>query len=471
MRIAIGSLQQESNTFCPVNTVKADFDQAYGWDMLEKLNISDILEEVGAEVVPTLYAHALPGGAVVKEDFLELVEGIVSALPVDDLDGIWLYLHGAMYVSEIGSGETYLLKCIRDKVGYDIPIALAMDFHANNTEEIFDLANVICGFRTAPHIDKVETERKALRCLIECIEKKLLPKPQAARAYVMVPGDAMQTALPPLKQIMATADEMEKQPGLLCAQVFGGQSWVDTPFTGPSMVVTHKSDTRKAKEMAETLARHFYDVRHDFKFLIEAVEPDEAIRLAMAAEERIVFISDSGDNTTAGATGDNAFMLNRLIEHGAKNVLLAGIADKKACDKCYAANIGDELTLTIGGSLDKTSEKANIKARLAHRSDVLGYTGDWVGRAAVLDMGGITVILTERRTAFTGEEIFKSVNINILDYRIVVVKLGYLFPDLARIADRAILAFSPGSSPERPEDMGLKRIHRPMFPFDDDFID
>ena len=116
---------------------------------------------------------------------------------------------------------------------------------------------------------------------------------------------------------------------------------------GPSIVVTHETDTKIAKHYAELLADKFYEVRHDFKFLIEAVEPQEAIKRAMEAKERQVFLSDSGDNTTAGAAGDNAYMINRLREAGATNVLIAGIADKDACDACYRANIGDTLTLKV----------------------------------------------------------------------------------------------------------------------------
>ena len=97
-------------------------------------------------------------------------------------------------------------------------------------------------------------------------------------------------------------------------------------------------------------AQEFYDKRYDF--VVEHVEVDKAIALAMTAKEEQVFLSDSGDNTTAGATGDNAHMLNRLVEAGAKVFLLAGISDAAAVDMCYQAEIGDILTLKIGGKLD-----------------------------------------------------------------------------------------------------------------------
>lgn len=471
MRIAIGSLQCEGNSLTPVYTRFEDFDYAAGEAMFEKIKVMELLNERGVEVVPTIYAHALPGGAVIKEDYLRLVGEIVDGIPAEGIDGVWLYLHGAMCVQEIGSGEAYLLKKIREKIGFEIPISVAMDFHADNSDEIVELANCITGFRTAPHCDHKETQIRAMNMLFTCIEKKLLPRPQIARANVVICGDAVQTALEPLKSIMEAAEEMERSiPGMLCVQVFNGQPWIDEPYMGPNFIVTHESDNAVALECAEKLAKLFYDVRHDFKFLIEALEPEDAIRRAMDAEEAQVFLSDSGDNTTAGAAGDNAYMINRLQKLGAKNVLLAGIMDAAACDACYAAEIGDTLTLTVGGSLAADSESATVTGKLIHRGDILSYHGDNGGPSATLDCGDMTVVITRNRAAMCRPDIFQSIDLDYSPFKIVVVKLGYLFPELAAQAQRAILAFTPGASTERLEDMHMKNIRRPMFPLDDHFM-
>ena len=470
MRIAIGSLQCEGNSLTPVYTRFEDFDYAPGKAMYQKIKVMDYLAEKGAEVIPTIYAHALPGGAVIKEDYLRLVSEIVDGIPCD-VDGVWLYLHGAMCVQEIGSGEAYLLKKIREKIGFRIPISVAMDFHADNSDEIVELANCVTGFRTAPHQDHTETQLRAMRMLFDCIEKKILPKPVIERAAVVICGDAVQTALEPLKSIMAAAEEMEKTiPGMMCVQVFNGQPWIDEPYMGPNFVVTHESDPEIARECAKKLAKMFYDARYDFKFLIEALEPEEAIRRAMEAEEAQVFLSDSGDNTTAGAAGDNAYMLNRLMKLGVKNTLLAGIMDAAACDACYEAELGDTLTLTVGGSLAADSEKATITGKLIHRGDILSYHGDNGGPSATLDCGDITVVITRNRAAMCRPDIFESIDLDYSPFKIVVVKLGYLFPELAERAQRAILAFTPGASTERLEDMHMKNIRRPMFPLDDNFM-
>lgn len=471
MKIAIGSLQCESNTLSPIPTLEADFDRAYGQDMFEKVNVLDMLREAGAQIVPTLYAHALPGGAVAREDYLRLAEGIVQALPEDGLDGVWLYLHGAMQVEGIGSGEEYLLRRVREKIGNRVPIAVAMDFHANNSDAVFDLCNIVCGFRTAPHADRIETERKAMRLLLHCVRQGLFPRPRFARAPVVIPGDAVQTALSPLREIMQRADEMETLPGVLCAQVFNGQPWVDVPYMGPNMVVTCERDEELAQRLADELARRFYDARYDFKFEIEALPPREALERALSAPERPVFVSDSGDNTTAGAAGDNAYMLRLLLEMGAKDALLAGIMDAQACEICYRAEIGDEVAFEVGATLARDSERVAVRGRLVSRGDILGYTGDWAGPSAVVDLGGVTLIVTQRRTALTSPEIFASIGVDFMRYKVVVVKLGYLFPGLAAAAPRSILAFTPGGSTERLQDMGHKNITRPVFPLDDHFWD
>ena len=80
------------------------------------------------------------------------------------------------------------------------------------------------------------------------------------------------------------------------------------------------------------------------------------------------------------------------------------------------------------------------------------------------------MVITQNRAALCRPDIFRSIGLDPTAFSIVVVKLGYLFPELAQQAGRSILAFTPGASTERLEDMHLKRIRRPMYPLDDDFM-
>ncbi len=78
--------------------------------MYEKIQVMDFFRYHNCEIIPTIYAHALPDGAVIKEDFLRLFNELVDSIPTSGIDGIWLYFHDALCVEEIASGDTYLLK-------------------------------------------------------------------------------------------------------------------------------------------------------------------------------------------------------------------------------------------------------------------------------------------------------------------------------------------------------------------------
>ena len=130
MRIVIGSLQCEGNSLTPVLTRFEDFDYAVGEEMFdtgrEHVAVIDMLREKGCEIIPTVYGHALPGGPVKLEDFYKMTDQMLDAIPTQGIDGVWLYLHGAMCVEGIGSGDTYIVRKVREKVGPKVPISIAI---------------------------------------------------------------------------------------------------------------------------------------------------------------------------------------------------------------------------------------------------------------------------------------------------------------------------------------------------------
>src|SRR3546814_3525104 len=71
-----------------------------------------------------------------------------------------LALHGAMVVEDSDDGEGELLARIR-AIAPDVPIALALDMHANVSQQMVDLATVITGYHEYPHTDMSETAVRA----------------------------------------------------------------------------------------------------------------------------------------------------------------------------------------------------------------------------------------------------------------------------------------------------------------------
>ncbi len=139
MRIFVGSIQQETNSFSPLRAAYEDFDMVRGEAMLDKIAATPVFRAAGAEIVPSFYAHALPSGRLSLSVFTrllaELLEALRNSLPVD---GVWLYLHGALEVdgSPTFSGDCAIAKAVRETVGDAVPVAVAMDFHSNHDPDI-----------------------------------------------------------------------------------------------------------------------------------------------------------------------------------------------------------------------------------------------------------------------------------------------------------------------------------------------
>jgi len=470
MRIVVGSIQQESNTLTSRVSHIGDFTIFRNEEMLSHIAVTTFLQESGCTLIPTLYAQALPGGPLLASDFSKLAKELVSYIPSEGIDGIWLHLHGSLFVEGIGSGEEAILKMIRDKVGDIIPISIALDFHANNTLQFLSYATTVVGYRTAPHVDIEETQVRAASLLLKCIKENLSPKLGFYRVPVVVPGDCVLTNEYPLNKIMKHAIEEESQQGVLVCNVFNGQPWVDAPYMGPSIVVYHENDKSIAHNIAKELAHQLFNVRKDFKFSVDAYEIDEALSVANSSGNRpVVFVSDSGDNTTAGASGDNAYVLSRVLALHMKHVLIGGITDAPCVAQCKKHGVGSTVDLSIGASIESSSISVNIKGVVVYIGPIQGWYGEDAGECCVVRYQSVDIIVTQQRCAFIRPSIFVNIGITLSSYRFVIVKLGYLFPELNRIASKSILALTKGTSTERLEDMNMKHITRPVYPLDDDF--
>ena len=88
---------------------------------------------------------------------------------------------------------------------------------------------------------------------------------------------------------------------------------------------------------------------------------------------------------------------------------------------------------------------------------------------AVIRVNGIDIILTAERTAFTSPQDFMAYGIDVTKRKIVVVKLGYLFAELKKIAAQSMIALTPGFTNLSLEELEYRNLRRPMFPLDRDF--
>lgn len=459
MKILVASFQCESNSKATLHPQKHDFEYFCGDDIFQKLAVKEVFLEKGYEIVPTVYAVALPSGTVELDTYHDYAEQILDGVRANpDLDGVYIFFHGSMEVDEIGSGELYLLKEIKKLVSDKCLFAISLDAHANITDELTSYADIISGFKTVPHVDQVECQLRAARALVYCLENGIKPHAVTVRVPFLLKNDTLQTAYEPLKGLIEETLALEAEEEILTANLFLGHCWIDAPNTSASTVVCALNRTR-AEQVAKDLANKLWATRRDYRFLCEAELPEECVKRAMEGDEGRIFITDSGDNTTAGAEGDRTDLLHLILEaNPEKPTCVAGITDGETVNALWSARDGDEVSVAaLGGRL------ATVKSH----GDILGWTKEIIGKSLTLTVGNVDVVFTEYRSAFIEKGNFDCANVDLLSYRVVVVKLGYLFTELKPFADRELFALSDGSSCVELARLGLTKIMRPMFPLDD----
>lgn len=458
MKVIVASFQCESNSRAALHPQKSDFEYFSGEDIFKKLVVRDVFEQAGFEIVPSIYANALPSATVerhIYEFYKEQILDTVRANP--DADGIYLYVHGSMEVDEIGSGELQLVKEIRLIVGQKPLIAFTMDLHANITQELGRYVDIVCGYKTAPHVDQPESQLRAAKALVHCLKNGIRPHTYVQKIPMLVKGDTMLTQHEPLLTLEAETAALEEQEDVFGANLFFGHCWIDAPNTSASAVVSATEES-VAGTIARDLANKLWNTRKEYRFRIEAELPEECVKRAMEGEEKRIFITDSGDNTTAGAEGTTQELLKLFLRADpAKKTCVAGITDFETVDALWNKADGESVTVAGLGCV------GTIKAH----GEILGWAKEIIGRSLTISFGNVDAVFTEKRSAFIEKGNFDKANVDLLGYEIVVVKLGYLFEELKPYADRELFALSDGASCVELSRLGLQRIQRPMYPLED----
>lgn len=464
MKIATGGLSHETNTFSTLPTTYDDFTVVRGKRLLEA-PVWRTIQAQGHDLSPLFVAYATPSGRVTRacfERFLnELLEGLEQAPP---LDGILLQLHGAMEVEDIGDGEAAILNAVRALVGPAPHIAVALDLHANLAPEVVAQSDLITAYRTAPHRDAQETVTRAARLLLQGLTTGRRPTSHLVQLPLLVAGEAAVTEVEPAKTLFERLPAIDRRPGVLVSSILIGCAWTDAAYTRVSVVVSGTDDDA-THAAAQELARDVWATRSHFAIDAPTAPIDAAIRMAYERPESPVFISDAGDNPTAGAAGDSPTLLQHLVQARARRALVAGITDPAAVQQCFAQGAGSILDLTLGGKLDRTfAQPYAVSAEVKQLVPEI----DGIPPRALVQVGDIDVVLQSNRRPFTTLHHFESMGLDIYQKKVIVVKLGYLFPELRDVAPYHIMALSPGFGDQRLEQLPYHNLHRPIYPLDPD---
>jgi microcystin degradation protein MlrC len=443
-RVALGGLHTECSTYNPLFQQRDDFRRLEGQALLEKAGFD--YGAHGIDAIPLFHEASVPGGPVARDVFdaqaHELLEGIRSALP---LDGVHLLLHGAMFVPGVIDPEGWLIREVRNIVGPDCLIAGSFDLHGQITQQITDTLDIFAAFRTAPHIDVTETHARAARMLSRALNDGHRPKVCRVPVPVLVSGEMSSTFVAPCDRLYAALPEIDTRPGVWDANLMIGYVWADSPRATAAAVVTCL-DPQAGLNAAEDIAQSYWEARHELVFDTGALPLDQ---VSQVLDEPVV-LAESGDNPTGGGVGDRADLL-ALLQAEDQPALIAGIAALSV----YDALKDDAKTVTIGGTLGGGGPEVLLSV------DSCRFAED----CAIVQSGKQTVVISNRRRPFHNFSDFDALGIDLDHHPVLVVKSGYLSPDIRTLPRRQIMVLTEGAvNQDIPRQTNLHRPY-PCFPF------
>lgn len=472
-RIAIAGLAIESSTFSPALTDEEAFHAKYGVDVFTTyrfLSVDSPLRKM-AEWVPTIVGKSLPGGAVTRKAYESLVNKTLDSLKKNGpYDGLFLDLHGAMSVVGLDDPEGDFIMRIRKVIGGKAIISTSMDLHGNVSRRLAQNTDLITCYRTAPHIDVMETKERAVINLLQRIEsgkgkpafKAWIPIP------ILLPGEKTSTRIEPGKTIYKAVGPAASQKGIIDAAIWIGYAWADEPRNHAVVMVTG-DDKQKVIQTANQLAQRFWDARFEFSFVAPTGTLAECLNIAILSKKHPFFISDSGDNPTAGGAGDVTWTLKEILDRSefkqanGPSLIYASIPGAEMIRKAIAAGVGGNVEGYVGAKVDaRFAPPLFISGKV--RSIVYGDKDAEV--EAVIEVGSIDIIVTQKRKPYHKEIDFTRLGLDPRKTDIVVVKIGYLEPELYAMSADWLLALTVGGVDQDLERLGYKRIRRPMFPLD-----
>lgn len=486
-RVLIAAMHHESNSFNPITAGEDDFKVVYGADIFANLRANDsvtgiikTLQGAGYEVIPTVSARAVPNGEVdydfyrrIKNEIIERAKAAQAEAPID---AITLSLHGSMRVREQGEAEGYFLEELRSLFP-DIPILSSLDMHATMTQRMHDNCDGFVGYKCAPHTDCFETGEHAAKMTIATLENGAKAKSAWVRVPILIAGEQSETSVEPMVELINALRESEKKAGIMAASYLMGYPWADNEDSSVAVYVVADGDLELAQKEAIALAELMWARKDEFKFHTETYPEQKALDVAFAAvkEGKLpIYISDSGDNPTAGSSSDCTDFLKLLMadertEGLSKPVLYGGIYDPIATKQCEG-KVGETITLTFGAKFDTVTSSPITASGV-----VKAYIKDWLGGGliksdlALFNNCGVDIVLAEAHVGYTTPDMFTDLGVDPSEAEIVVCKLGYLTQQHKLVAKRSIMALTKGSTNEDLKTLDYKKVKRPIFPLDSNF--
>ena len=492
MLIGIAALSHETNTFSPVVTDLARFsagaakpaagDEAVSIYRNTGTGIGGFIgvcETRGYVFRMGIAAGAAPSGPVENDAFEAMVAEILALAAT--VDALMLDLHGAMVTKTYDDGEGELLARIRARHP-GMPIAIALDMHANVTPAMVANCDIICGYHTYPHIDMAETATRAGHLLLDMLEHKISPVMSFGNAPMLPHVMRQGTDDLPNKALQQRVMDIERGEAL-AANLFVGFPHADIHDAGLSVVIVTNADLAAAQRLRDELLSDAWRQRETFIYRPEPLEDSMTRAQALAASDGPgpVLLLDHYDNTASGGTMDSTKVLAAILAGQLDDVAAFGIFDPEVVKQMMAAGIGAEINVVLGGKLatpaiPRQSLPITVTGRVKLLADgrfpatvamSRGMTMN-MGQCGVLVVGGVEIVVISRHIEPFDPGCFRAVGIEPMSKKYIMLKSRIHYRVGFRTLVKATVECAGvGVCTSDYTELKFSRVRRPIYPLDE----
>lgn len=477
MKIFIATLATETNTFSPIPTGRAGFEEMglYRGDATrhapfifsEALCVwRDLGQSDGHEVVESLCAAAQPAGRTVAKVYQGFRDDILSDLrAAQPVDLVLLMMHGAMVAEGEDDCEGDVLARVRDVVGPNVPIGVELDLHCHLTSKMIENATAIITFKEYPHVDGAERAAELYRLCRDAAAGKTSPHISLADCRMV---NMWRTPVEPMKSFLERMRSMEGRDGVLSVSFGHGFPWGDVKDVGAKTLVVTDGDPVEGQALAESLAREIWEMRDATVATHENVE--SGLDRALAVASGLVVLADVADNAGGGAPGDSTFLLRAILDRKLESATLGFFWDPISVRFCQDAGEGAELDLRIGGkcgpySGDPIDLRVTVRKVVRDATQPFGNSSARMGDSVWVSAGGINLILCSTRTQVFHPDGFTQFGMDLSQEKIIVVKSSqHFYAGFAPLAKDIIYVATPGAINPDFANIKYSKLETPYWP-------
>ncbi len=478
--LSVGRAQFEENVYLIGDQIAADLATLHPKCAAELRGFVNRMTERRQWEPVYLFAAECGGAGPIEQGFLsELIEKITHGFAAAGrIDAVYIAGHGAAVGTEDPEPDATLYETVRACVGPQTPVIATLDLHALVSPRMVAATDLLCAYRTNPHIDQYERGAEAADATIEMLQGM-----RTAKAFIRVPVLPPQTALLTSRGPYADAVAMGQtmiDSKILNVSVCGNFSYADSPRNGIGVVVTSRGDQQAADEVALALANRIWSDRG--RYVANLTSLAEALRRMQDVSDYPSFpalaFADVADNPGGGASGNTTYMLKAFHEAGFKDVALGVFTDPALAAEAHAFGVGSSFTARFNRTpTDAFSLSFNAEATIValsngvmvgRRGSAAGQTLD-LGLSARLKLGGIDVIVISIRQQMLDPVELEHFGIDIAKLRGLIVKSrGHFRAGFDEFFDDAQIVEVDVPGPVTPilTRVPFLNLQRPMFPFD-----